>query len=128
MSVLSGKDVAILVGATSNSSYAYINSWTLNYTVDEFAQKPLSQDYTSRLTGHTDWTATIEVDWDAADTELDRLKVPGTAVVLYLYADETTPAGYSCTGVTLGITATVSGAALNALSINVGGNSDVTEV
>lgn len=128
MAVLTGKDGAILVGATSNSTYAYINSWTLAYTVDEYTQKPLSQAFTSRLTGHTDWTCTIECDYDAADTELDRIKVPGTAAVLYLYVDESTPAGWSCTGVVTGATFTTSGTAINSISVTVGGNSAVVEV
>jgi len=128
MAVLSGKDGCILIGATSNSTYAYINSWTLTYSVDEYTQKPLSQAFTSRLTGHTDWTVAIDVDLDASDTELDRIKVPGVACVLYLYVDETTPAGWSGTGVTLTDTTTVSGAAINKLSVNVGGNSALVEV
>jgi hypothetical protein len=128
MAVLEGTSGAILLGATSNSTYAYIRSWTLTYTVDELTQKPLSQAFTSRLTGHTDWTVAIECDLDAADTELDRIKVPGTAVALWLYVDEDTPAGWTGTGVTLGATTTVSGGAINALSVNVGGNSALTEV
>ena len=128
MAVLTGKSGAILIGATTNSTYAYINSWTLNDSIDEYTQKPLSQAHTTRLTGHTDWTCTIEVDLDTTDTELDRIKIPGTAAVLYLYADETTPAGWSGTGVVLTATTTVSGAAINALSVTVGGNSALAEV
>ena len=128
MTVLAGKSGAILIGATTNATYAYINSWTLNDSVDEFVQKPLSQSFTSRLYGHTDWTVTVEVDLDAADTELDRIKVPGTAAVLYLYVNETTPAGWTGTGLVTGANTTVSGAALNALSITIGGNSALVEV
>ncbi|MCK5641558.1 MAG: hypothetical protein KAJ19_12215, partial [Gammaproteobacteria bacterium] len=123
MAVLQGKDGAILIGATSNTTFAYIISWALTYSVDEYTQKPLSQAFTSRITGHTDWTCTIEVDYDAADTELDRIKVPGTAVVLFLHVDETTPAGWTCTGVVLTATFTVSGTAINKLSVSIGGNS-----
>ncbi len=128
MAVLTGKSGAILLGATTNSTYAYINSWTLNDSVDEYPQKPLSQAFTSRLTGHTDWTATVEVDLDAADTELDRVKIPGVAITLWFYADESTPAGWTGTGVTTAATTTVSGAAINALSITIGGNSALTEI
>jgi len=128
MTVLAGKDGAILIGATSNSAYAYINSWALANNVDEYTQKPLSQAFTSRITGHTDWTCQIECDYDADDTELDRIKIPGTAVVLYLYVDEETPAGWSGSGVITAANPTVSGAALNVISITVGGNSALTEI
>ncbi len=128
MAVLEGTSGAILLGATSNATYAYILSWTLNDTIDELTQKPLSQAFTSRLVGHTDWTLTIEVDLDAADTELDRIKVPGTAITVWLYVDEDTPAGWTGTGVTLGATTTVAGGAINKLSINIGGNSALVEV
>lgn len=128
MAVLEGTSGAILVGATSNSTYAYIRSWTLSDSIDELIQTPLSQAYKSRLTGHTDWTCTIECDLDAADTELDRIKIPGTAAVLYLYVDEDTPAGWSGTGVVLTAATTVSGGAINSLSVNVGGNSALVEV
>jgi len=128
MAVLTGKSGAILLGASSVSTYAYINSWTLNDSVDEYTQKPLSQAFTSRLTGHTDWTATIEVDLDTTDTELDKIKIPGTAITLWLYADESTPAGWTGTGVTTAATTTVSGAAINALSVTIGGNSALVEV
>lgn len=128
MAVLEGTSGAILLGASSNSTYAYINSWTLNDTIDELTQKPLSQSFTSRLTGHTDFNVTIEIDLDAADTELDRIKVPGTAIVLWLYVDETTPAGWTGTGKVLGATTTVAGGAINKLSVNIGGNSALVEI
>lgn len=128
MAVLEGTSGAILLGASSNSTYAYIRSWTLTYSVAEFTQTPLSQAFTSRLTGHTDWNVTMEVDYDAADTELDRIKVPGTAIVLWLYVDETTPAGWTGTGVTLTEGTTVAGGAINTLSTTIGGNSALTEV
>ena len=128
MAVLEGTSGAILLAATTNSTYAYILSWTLNDTIDELTQKPLSQAFTSRLVGHTDWTCTIEVDLDASDTELDRIKVPGVAIVLFLHVDETTPAGWTGTGVTLGATTTVAGGAINKLSVNVGGNSALVEI
>lgn len=128
MAVLEGTSGAILLGATTNSTYAYILSWTLNSSVDELTQKPLSQAHTSRLTGHTDWNVTIEVDLDAADTELDRIKIPGVAVTLWLYVDEDTPAGWTGTGVTLTAATTVAGGAINKLSISIGANSALTEV
>ena len=128
MAVLEGTSGAILLGATSNSTYAYILSWALNQSVDELTQKPLSQAYTSRLTGHTDWTMTIEVDLDASDTELDRIKVPGVAITGWFYVDEDTPAGWTGTGVTLTAGTTVAGGAINKLSMTIGGNSALTEV
>lgn len=128
MAVLEGTSGAILLGATTNSTYAYLRSWTLNYSVDEFVQMPLSQAFKSRLTGHTDWNVTIEIDYDAADTELDRIKVPGTAIVLFLHVDETTPAGWTGTGVTLTEAFSVAGGAINGLSTTVGGNSALVEI
>ncbi len=128
MAVLEGTSGAILLGATTNATYAYILSWTLNDSIDELTQKPLSQAFTSRLTGHTDWNATIEVDLDASDTELDRIKVPGTAIVVWLYVDEDTPAGWTGTGVTLTAATTSAGGAINKLSVTIGGNSALVEV
>ena len=106
----------------------WVNSWTLNKSVDEYAQKPLSQEYTSRVTGHTDWTATIESDLDSADGQLDELLTEGTAAVLYLYYDEDTPKYWTGTGVVLTVTPTVSGTAVNSVSITVGGNGTLSYV
>jgi len=129
MAVLSGKDGAVAVGVSSSATMlTYVNSWTLNKSVDEYTQKPLSQEYTSRVTGHTDWTATIEFDLDNADAQQAELLTEGSAVILYLYDDEDTPKYWTGTGVITAAPVTVSGTALNSVSVTVGGNGALSRV
>jgi len=128
MSVLAGKDGRVKLGATSKTAIGNVNSWTLNESVDEYTQKPLGQDHTGRITGHTDWTATLEVDLDESDTELLSLLSVGAAATLYLYTDEDNAKGRTGAGIVLNFTKTVSGAALNGVSINVGGNGALADI
>jgi hypothetical protein len=97
----------------------------LNRTIDEFARKPLGQAYTSRDTGHTDWTATIDVDLDRADTQLMTMMVEGAAITFWLYDAAAT--GQTGAGVILGITENV-GPQTTTVSISVGGNAAITTI
>lgn len=129
MAVLAGKDGALAVGASSSATMiTYVTSWTLNKSVDEYTQKPLSQDYTSRVTGHTDWTATCEFEYDSTDAQQAQLLTEGTAVVPYFYLDEDTPKYYTGTGVITAVTPTVSGTAINSVSVTIGGNGAISLV
>lgn len=128
MSVLTGKDGRVKLGATSATAVGNVNSWTLNESVDEYTQKPLGQDYTGRITGHTDWTATIDVDLDESDAELDSLLTVGAAATLYLYSDEDSAKGRTGAGVVLNFARSVSGTAKNNVTINVGGNGALSDI
>ena len=128
MTVLAGESGAVRLGATSATAILYINSWVLSNSMDEYIQKPLSQAYATRVMGHEDWTCQIEADLDNADTELAKLMVVGAAIILYLYSDETTPYGQTATGVVTAVNKTVSGVAVNAVSITVGGNGALSAI
>jgi len=128
VAILSGKDGRVKLGATSATAVGNVNSWTLNESADEYASKHLGSDYTSRITGHTDWTAAIDVDLDESDTELATLLVVGAAVTLYLYTDEDNAKGRTGAGVVLNFTKTISGTAKNTVAINVGGNGTLSDI
>ena len=125
---LNGKDGAIKVGATSAASVGNAVSWTLPETHDEYTQKPLGQDYTGRVTGHSDWVATLEVDLDNADTQLANLLSVGAAATVWLYTDEDNAKGKTGTGVITGVNYAVAGTALNHVSVTVGGNSALSDI
>jgi len=128
MSVLTGKDGRVRVGATSDTAVGNVNSWTLNESVDEYPNKPLGQDYTGRLTGHTDWTVALDVDLDESDAELTALLSLGAAATVYLYTDEDSAKGRTGAGVVLNWTKTVSGTAKNNVTINIGGNGALSNI
>lgn len=125
---LNGKDGAIKVGATSSTSVGNAVSWTLPETHDEYTQKPLGQDYTGRVTGHSDWVATLEVDLDNSDTELASLLTVGAAATVFLYTDEDNAKGKTGTGVITGVNYAVAGTALNHVTVTVGGNSALADI
>jgi hypothetical protein len=128
MAVLTGKDGRVKIGATSDTAVGNVNSWTLNESADEYPGKHLGVDYTTRITGHTDWTAALDVDLDESDSELTDLLSVGAAATVYLYTDEDSAKGRTGAGVVLNFTKTVSGAAKNNVTINIGGNGALADI
>lgn len=125
MARTNGTDGFIKVGATSNTAVAQVNSWTVNQTIDEFVRKPLGVAYSQRDTGHTDWTATCEVDLDRADAQLMTMLIVGAAITFWFYDAATT--GQTGAGVILGWTETV-GPQTTVVTINAGGNAAIAAI
>lgn len=127
MARINGTDAAIKVGATSNSAVGQCNSFTLNETIDKFTRKPLGVAYSELDTGHTDWTATVEVDLNHSDTEFARLLTKGAAVTCWFYTDLANTKGRTGAGVVTGYTYNV-GAQTTTCSVDIGGNGALSDI
>lgn len=103
-------------------------SWSLNESVDEYVQNSLGVAYKTRITGHTDWVATLEIDLDESDAELTALWVLGSAATMWLYYDLTNAKGRTGAGVVLTTPKTVSGTAMNHVTVTVGGNAALADI
>lgn len=128
MAGIHGSAGCVKIGGTSATAMTWINSWTLNETKDEAIQKPLSQAHTSRLEGHTDWTATINSDLDYSDAQLVVALVLGAAVTLFLYTDETGVTGRTGAGIVYGVTYNQPGTDKATVDLDVRGNAALAAI